>query len=247
MKKSVRIVALLLIVLLLASIAACGPKDKLAKVTFVFGEGINNHTEFVFVGDKTSQPSAPENNGKTIVGWYLRASFAEDSKWNFNVDRVQENVTLYAKWQESSTPDPKPDPTPTPKPNVPFESFGMKVIDVYLSELNVKEDGIYTSMKEVGAYIYLFGKLPSNFHKKSTNKHKQYTTKNKYSAGGDAFYNKEGLLPKASGRTYTECDIDYTGGGRNSKRIVFSSDGLIFYTSDHYESFSILRFHENNS
>ncbi|UKI50346.1 MAG: hypothetical protein L6U99_02590 [Clostridium sp.] len=70
-----------------------------------------------------------------------------------------------------------------------------------------------------------------------------HTASNKLSIGGDTFYNKEGLLPKKSGRTYTECDIAYTGGGRNSKRIVFcTKDDLYFYTSDHYESYSILRF-----
>ena len=57
--------------------------------------------------------------------------------------------------------------------------------------------------------------------------------------GGDRFYNKEGLLP--SGHTYYECDIGTTGGrNRGAKRIVFSSDGLVYYTNDHYESFTLL-------
>ena len=57
------------------------------------------------------------------------------------------------------------------------------------------------------------------------------------SIGGDKFGNREGLLPKESGRQYYECDIDYEGGYRNGKRIVYSNDGLIYYTEDHYESF----------
>ena len=57
------------------------------------------------------------------------------------------------------------------------------------------------------------------------------------SIGGDKFGNREGILPKEKGRVYYECDIDYEGGYRNSKRIVFSNDGLIYYTEDHYESF----------
>ncbi|WP_276648398.1 ribonuclease domain-containing protein [Trichococcus flocculiformis] len=60
------------------------------------------------------------------------------------------------------------------------------------------------------------------------------------SIGGDCFGNREGLLPKKSGRTYYEADIDYDGGYRGAERIVYSNDGLIFYTDDHYESFEQL-------
>ena len=57
--------------------------------------------------------------------------------------------------------------------------------------------------------------------------------------GGDSFGNREGLLPESDGRSYTECDIDTDGyGSRGSRRLVFSNDGLYFYTSDHYETFS---------
>ena len=56
--------------------------------------------------------------------------------------------------------------------------------------------------------------------------------------GGDRFGNYEGQLPEAKGRTYTECDIDTDGyGSRGSRRLVFSSDGLFFYSKDHYEHF----------
>ena len=60
------------------------------------------------------------------------------------------------------------------------------------------------------------------------------------SIGGDRFGNREGLLPEAPGRQYYECDIDFDGKYRNEKRIVFSNDGLIYYTEDHYESFQLL-------
>ena len=59
--------------------------------------------------------------------------------------------------------------------------------------------------------------------------------------GGSRFGNYEGLLPEKEGRTYTECDIDTLGAeSRGAKRIVFSNDGLIYYTGDHYESFELL-------
>lgn len=142
-------------------------------------------------------------------------------------------------------PDPIPDPTPTPDPE-PFNDYGMPVIDVYLTISVVVESGLYTSMQQVGAYIYTFHCLPSNYHRKGTFLLSEHTEDNKLSVGGDTFYNREGLLPAQSGRTYYECDIDYCGGSRNAKRIVYSNDWLVFYTADHYESFSILRFHVGN-
>ena len=57
--------------------------------------------------------------------------------------------------------------------------------------------------------------------------------------GGDKFGNREGLLPKASGRTYTECDLNTLGADeRGPERLVFSNDGLYFHTEDHYASFT---------
>ena len=71
-----------------------------------------------------------------------------------------------------------------------------------------------------------------------------YTSKEEVAPGmsisGDYFGNYEGLLPEADDRDYYECDIDFDGTYRNGKRIVFSNDGLIYYTEDHYESFELL-------
>lgn len=121
-----------------------------------------------------------------------------------------------------------------------FEDYGFEVITVYLSDYTIEADGKYTSMAEVGAYIYLYHSLPSNFLPKSSFKKGNYTSENKLSCGGDRFYNKEGILPK--NKTYTECDINYKGGSRNATRIVFASDWTIFYTDDHYSSYKILKF-----
>ncbi len=62
----------------------------------------------------------------------------------------------------------------------------------------------------------------------------------KMSIGGDKFFNREGLLPTKAGRIYYEADIDYHGGSRGEKRIVYSNDGLVYYSGDHYESFEKL-------
>ena len=59
--------------------------------------------------------------------------------------------------------------------------------------------------------------------------------------GGGVFCKLEGQLPTARGRTYYECDIDTAGRrSRGAKRIIFSNDGLIYYTDDHYETFTLL-------
>ena len=59
--------------------------------------------------------------------------------------------------------------------------------------------------------------------------------------GGDKFGNYEGLLPEKDGRRYYECDIDtLEKDSRGTKRLVYSNDGLIYYTEDHYESFELL-------
>lgn len=126
-----------------------------------------------------------------------------------------------------------------------FDDYGKPVIEIYLSGITVDIDGIYNTMNEVAAYIYLYHKLPSNYKPKGVFSSRDYTKDNKLSCGGDKFYNREGLLPEAKGRTYTECDIGYSGGTRNSLRIVYSSDWLIFYTSDHYASYSIIKIIED--
>lgn len=55
--------------------------------------------------------------------------------------------------------------------------------------------------------------------------------------GGDIFGNKKDKLPSAPGRIWYECDVDYKSGYRNNYRIVYSNDGLMFRTNDHYKTF----------
>ena len=111
----------------------------------------------------------------------------------------------------------------------------------------IDEDGWYYSKDEVALYIHTYGHLPSNFITKNEARDLGWSGgsvdryKKGAAIGGDTFGNREGLLPKASGRKYYECDIDTKGkNSRGAKRIVFSNDGLIYYTSDHYESFTLL-------
>ena len=115
------------------------------------------------------------------------------------------------------------------------------------------KDGWYYSKEDVSLYIYTYGDLPDNYITKNEAYDLGWNSKegNLWDVaegmciGGDRFGNYEGLLPKDSGRQYYECDIDYDGGYRNEKRIIYSNDGLIYYTEDHYESFEEIVY-ENN-
>lgn len=114
-------------------------------------------------------------------------------------------------------------------------------------ETALDEDGIYTSKEDLALYIHLYGHLPSNFITKDEARKAGWDggSLERFCPGkcigGDRFGNREGLLPKAKGRTWTECDVNTLGAkSRGAERIVFSNDGLIYYTGDHYESFTQL-------
>lgn len=113
------------------------------------------------------------------------------------------------------------------------------------TEPEIDIDGWYTSKEDVSLYLYTYGELPDNYITKDeayalgwdSQAGNLWDVADGMSIGGDRFGNREGLLPEEDGRKYYECDIDYEGGYRNGKRLVYSNDGLIFYTEDHYESF----------
>lgn len=137
---------------------------------------------------------------------------------------------LSAIWQPASQPE-----TPATQPST------------QVTQPQLDPDGSYTTKEDVALYIHLYGKLPGNFITKSQAKKLGWSSGGleEYAPGkcigGDTFGNREGLLPKAPGRTWTECDIDTMGkDSRGAKRIVFSNDGLVYYTDDHYKSFQLL-------
>lgn len=112
-------------------------------------------------------------------------------------------------------------------------------------QLYIDPYGSYTSKEDVALYIHLYGELPLNYMTKKQARDLGWEGGSLepvapgMSIGGDWFGNYEGLLPED--REYTECDIDTRGkDSRGAKRIVFSDDGLIYYTEDHYESFELL-------
>ena len=54
------------------------------------------------------------------------------------------------------------------------------------------------------------------------------------------YKNRNGHLPTAPGRIWYEADINYKGGFRGMTRVVYSNDGLIFVTYNHYFTFEAI-------
>ena len=126
-------------------------------------------------------------------------------------------------------------------------------IDLDLSDLtglydyDLDEHGSYTSKDDVMNYLVQYNHLPDNFITKKEAKKLGWSggSLEPYAPGkcigGDRFGNYEENLPVVKGRTYYECDIDTLGAKkRGAKRIVYSKDGNIYYTEDHYKTFELL-------
>lgn len=145
-------------------------------------------------------------------------------------------VSLLSFGKEADGP-PSPGVSPAVSAAVP-EGSGPAVPD---------ENGVYTKKDDVALYVYTYGKLPDNFITKSEARALGWEggdlrpyARDK-SIGGDRFMNFERKLPNKKGRIYYEADIDTLGkSSRGAKRLVFSNDGLIYYTDNHYESFTLL-------
>ena len=152
----------------------------------------------------------------------------------------EETYTLLAEEVGAELPaDPaaaKPDATAPPEEKADEEPFVVK-------------GEAYSDKEHVAAYLREFGELPPNYITKKDAQALGWVSSlgNLWdvapgkSIGGDRFGNYEGQLPDAKGRKYFECDIDFDGGRRNAKRIIFSNDGLIFYTEDHYSTFEEMK------
>ncbi|WP_307838450.1 MULTISPECIES: S-layer homology domain-containing protein [unclassified Bacillus (in: firmicutes)] len=106
-----------------------------------------------------------------------------------------------------------------------------------------------TGFDEVAKYVKEHKKLPDNYITKEQaqalgwvskdgNLHKVAPGK---SMGGNIFQNKGNPLPNAPGRVWYEADINYLSGYRGNDRILYSSDGLVYKTSDHYKTFTEIK------
>ena len=162
------------------------------------------------------------------------------SKINEVIDATSNADSAEADFSEIITTEPatQEQTTTAPRTEPPTQAQ---------TELIIDENGTYTSKDDVALYIHTYNKLPSNFitKKEAENLGWEGGSLEPYAKGkcigGNHFGNYEGILPEKEGRKYTECDIDTLGAKkRGAKRIVFSNDGLIYYTDDHYETFELL-------
>lgn len=112
----------------------------------------------------------------------------------------------------------------------------------------IEEDGYYSTPEDVAMYIHTYDELPNNYLTKEearelgweASEGNLWEVTDEMLIGGDYFGNREGLLPEEDGRDYFEADVNYEGGYRGAERLVYSNDGLIYYTDDHYDSFQQL-------
>ena len=173
---------------------------------------------------------------------------AESTPEDLPDDRPSDNQQPDSEQPDEQQPDDQPEETLPPQtdppqtqptqPTTPKPDTG-KTLDI---------NGHYNSKEDVALYIHLYGKLPGNFYTKSQAERLFGWVDGKghpldryapgMSIGGDRFYNREGKLPSG---TYYECDIGTVGASsRGSRRIVFKKDGTVYYTANHYSSFTQL-------
>lgn len=114
--------------------------------------------------------------------------------------------------------------------------------------VSITEDKNYYALEDVVKYIDKFDKLPPNYITKKEAINKGWNNKegnlwevlDGYVIGGDRFYNREKKLPEEKNRKYYEADINYNGGHRGPERLIYSNDGLYYYTKDHYKTFDLI-------
>lgn len=131
---------------------------------------------------------------------------------------------------------------------VDVSAMDLETLPQITSDCNVKYEGEYYSKEEVAIYLYKFGVLPPNYITKSQAKKLGWKAKkgnlwevsDRKCIGGDVFTNYQKLVPSKEGRDWFECDVNYTGGFRGSDRLIYSSDGLIYFTCDHYKTARLL-------
>ena len=178
-----------------------------------------------------------------LLAFSLAACDAEDVLQAADLigDAIELAESLEGEYTEGEKAEPEdvPDETSGPSPGEAETTAADE------EEALLREDGSYTTADDVALYIHQYGRLPDKFITKKEAKALGWEGGGlePYAPGkcigGDRFGNYEGLLPED--RSYTECDIDTLGAkSRGAKRIVFSDDGLVYYTEDHYESFTLL-------
>lgn len=222
-----RITSRLLLVLgLLLALPACDAQT--------VADGIDVLSGIAAEWEDTATPAEDEKGGTTVLD-----GGNDTSSDTGGTSSQPANDPLYLTGEES--PVTQGD-TPVTEDNTPVTG----------DNTFLPENSTYSSAEDVALYIHTYGELPDFYITKNEARDLGWPggSLEPYAPGcaigGDVFGNREGLLPSAQGRTYYECDIGTVGAdSRGAERLVFSNDGLIYHTEDHYESFSLLYGEEN--
>ena len=197
-------------------------------------------------------PSKPEPVPETTIASVIELPAAPDITETESPENTSAAVTetiQHSGEEESSESEPAESETGTQTPSAAEPEIVPETeTSASVEEEKLPEDGEYTDKDRVALYIHTYNRLPVNFITKNEARKKGYKASKQnlwkildgYCLGGDVFTNREGSLPKKKGRTYYECDINFDGKVRNAERIIYSNDGLIYYTKDHYKTFELL-------
>ena len=209
--------------------------------------------EFFQTQEPEEQSAEPERPDVPLTSGDGQEGFPQTDEESVQPDAPTESSPVTREFFQ--TQEPEEQPAKPERPDVPQTSgegqVGFPQTDEESAqpdappESSIAEDGSYTTKEDVALYIHTYGKLPQNFITKKQARELGWGggSLEPYAPGmcigGDRFGNYEGLLPE--GHSYTECDVNTLGASsRGAERIVFSSDGLIYYTGDHYASFTLL-------
>jgi len=193
-----------------------------------------------------------EINLTTDILTDLLSEISESDSDSRNTTDIQTSTSLPKTGSSVSNTsiDPKPVQTAVATTTSHKTNTSAELENTFQTEeptTQIDENKSYYSAEDVSLYLYIFGHLPYNFITKEDARDlgweggsvEEYAPG--FAIGGDIFGNRERLLPHKNGRTYYECDIDTNGkSSRGAKRIVYSDDGLIYFTPDHYETFTLL-------
>lgn len=171
----------------------------------------------------------------------IKVSSEESSEWN-STSPEDRQATISPEETASLPEETAQEPSEESLEESSFDEISQE------PDLFVTEDGEYSTCDEVALYLHLYGHLPANYLTKKEARElgwdnsagNLWDVAEGMSIGGDRFGNYEGLLPDEEDRVWRECDVGYEGGYRGAQRILYSSDGLIYYTEDHYQSFTCL-------
>lgn len=226
-----RILGILLIGVMLLGIAACGKKGKKTEASTETINVVTTEAVSEAASDSVTEATTAENSGKTTEAVTEKKT---ESTTEASAEKTTEVTTEAVT--ENKTEEATEEVT---------EEASEEKTELTSEEALLDKDGEYTSKEDVALYIHQYGELPSNFITKKEAKKLGWSggSLEEYapgkSIGGDTFGNREGVLPEYG--TYHECDIDTKGKKkRGAKRIVYSDDGRVYYTDDHYETFELL-------